>query len=70
MEKNTDLRILEKRIKTFKFLTILFSILTPLPLLGIGLKFPYSYGWKVVRAEETVTDYRGGLAIWLAILTI
>lgn len=42
MEKNTDLRILEKRIKTFKFLTILFSILTPLPLLGIGLKFPYS----------------------------
>lgn len=42
-EKNTDLRILVKRIKIFKHLTVLFAILTPLPLLGIGLRFPYSY---------------------------
>lgn len=43
MKKITDLLILAKRIKAFKFLTILFAILTPLPLLGIRLKFPYSY---------------------------
>lgn len=50
MENNTDLRILEKRIKTFKFLTVTFSILTPLPLLGIGLKFPYSYFFVALSA--------------------
>lgn len=40
---NIDLRLLEKRIKLLKNLTILFTILTPLPLLGVGLKYPYSY---------------------------
>lgn len=43
MEENTDLRILEKRLKTFKSLTVLFGVLTPLPLLGVGLKHPYQY---------------------------
>ena len=43
MKDNIDLRLLEKRIKIFKNLTILFAILTPLPLLGVGLKYPYSY---------------------------
>lgn len=43
MQDNTDLRILEKRAKLFKCLVILFSILTPFPLLGVGLKYPYSY---------------------------
>ena len=40
---NIDLRLLEKRIKLLKNLTILFTVLTPLPLLGVGLKYPYSY---------------------------
>ena len=43
MKDNIDLRLLEKRIKIFKNLTVLFTILTPLPLLGVGLKCPYSY---------------------------
>ena len=43
MKDNIDLRLLEKRIKLFKNLTVLFAILTPLPLLGVGLKFPYSF---------------------------
>ncbi len=43
MKDNIDLRLLEKRIKLFKKLTVLFAILTPLPLLGVGLKYPYSY---------------------------
>ena len=43
MKDNIDLRLLEKRIKLFKNLTVLFAILTPLPLLGVGLKYPYSY---------------------------
>ena len=50
MENNTDLRILEKRVKTFKFLTVTFAILTPLPLLGVGLKFPYSYIFVALSA--------------------
>ena len=41
MKDNIDLRLLEKRIKLFKNLTVLFAILTPLPLLGVGLKYPY-----------------------------
>lgn len=43
MKDNIDLRLLEKRIKLFKKLTVLFAILTPLPLLGVGFKYPYSY---------------------------
>lgn len=43
MKDNIDLRILEKRIKLFKSLTVLFTVLSPLSLLGIGLKYPYSY---------------------------
>jgi len=43
MKDNIDLRLLEKRIKLFKNLTVLFAILTPLPLLGVGVKDPYSY---------------------------
>ncbi|MDE6411485.1 MAG: hypothetical protein K2L02_02995 [Clostridia bacterium] len=43
MEENTDLRLLTKRLKIFKCLTIVFCILAPLSLLGVGLKFPYSY---------------------------
>ena len=43
MKDNIDLRLLEKRIKLFKNLTVFFAILTPLSLLGVGLKYPYSY---------------------------
>ncbi len=43
MEKITDLPKLVKRLKTFKFLTILFAVLAPLSLLGVGLKYPYLY---------------------------
>ena len=43
MKDNIDLRLLEKRIKIFKNLTVLFTILTPLTLLGVGLKYPYLY---------------------------
>lgn len=43
MKENIDLRLLEKRIKIYKNLTVVFTILSPLPLLGVGLKYPYSY---------------------------
>ena len=43
MKDNSDLRLLEKRIKIFKNLTVFFAILIPLSLLGVGLKCPYSY---------------------------
>ncbi len=43
MKDNIDLHLLDKRIKILKNLTVFFAVLTPLPLLGIGLEFPYSY---------------------------
>ena len=43
MKDNIDLRLLEKRIKIYKNLTIIFTMLSPLALLGVGLKYPYSY---------------------------
>ena len=48
MKDNIDLRLLEKRIKLLHNLTVLFAILTPLPLLGVGMKYPYSYCFVAV----------------------